>query len=123
MFPLVVQRSHPRRYSRARLHRRSGAARRVRRMRARALNGAAGRVIASGVARTRRLPELLKRDRSVAYLFVAPAVLLLACLLAYPFVRSIWYRLSDARVRETGAFIGDQNIRRIGANGISRQRL
>src|SRR5437899_12289420 len=120
MFPLVVQRSHPRRYSRARLHRRSGAARRVRRMRARALNGAAGRVIASGVARTRGLPELLKRDRSVAYLFVAPAFLLLACLVAYPFVLSICFSLSHARVGDTAELIGLQTFRRSVANSIFR---
>jgi len=92
-------------------------------MRTRTLNGAAGRVIASGVARTRGLPELLKRDQSVAYLFVAPAFLLLACLVAYPFVLSIWFSLSDARVGETGEFIGLENFRRLVANSIFRQTV
>lgn len=92
-------------------------------MRTRTINGAAGRVIAGGVATTRSLPEFLRRDLGVAYLFIAPAFVFLACLVAYPFILAIWFSLSDARVGETGYFIGLDNFRRLVADGIFRQTV
>ena len=74
-------------------------------------------------ALTRGLAEFFARDISVAYAFVAPAFLLLLFLVAYPFVLSVWFSLSDARVGETGVFVGLDNFRRLLGSSIFLQTL
>src|SRR5215470_4772545 len=76
---------------------------------------------ASRVAR-RRL-GFLARDRHVAYAFIAPAFFLLAVLVAYPFVLSVWFSLSDARVGSAGSFIGLDNFARLLSSAIFLQTL
>ena len=63
------------------------------------------------------------RDTPVAYAFIAPAFFLLLFLVAYPFVLSVWFSLSDARVGETGAFVGLDNFRRLLGSAIFLQTL
>ena len=53
----------------------------------------------------RRRPRFLGRDSHVAYAFIAPASFLLVVLVAYPFVLSVWFSLSDARVGNAGSFV------------------
>ncbi len=92
-------------------------------MQIKTVNGDVTGVAASGVARAQRLSDVLARDSAVAYTFVAPAFFLILCLVAYPFVLSLWFSLSDARVGETGSFIGLENFERLIRNGIFQQTL
>lgn len=57
------------------------------------------------------------------WLFVAPAVLLLLGLVAYPFGLAVWFSLSDAWIGQRGRFIGLGNFSRLLSNGIFRQTL
>ncbi|OLD93870.1 MAG: hypothetical protein AUG80_19660 [Candidatus Rokubacteria bacterium 13_1_20CM_4_68_9] len=76
-----------------------------------------------GEAAARGLSDFIARDTSVAYTFVAPAFFLLLFLVAYPFVLSVWFSVSDARVGETGSFVGLANFERLLGSDIFRQTL
>ena len=89
----------------------------------RTLDGEVAKIAARGEAAARPLAERLGRDAPIAYTFIAPAFFLLLFLVAYPFVLSLWFSLSDARVGETGAFVGIDNFRRLLGSGIFRQTL
>ena len=65
----------------------------------------------------------LARDSHVAYAFIAPALFMLVVLVAYPFVLSVWFSLSDARVGNTGSFIGLDNFSRLLSSPIFLQTL
>jgi multiple sugar transport system permease protein len=92
-------------------------------MQLKTLNGDVTKLAERGEAPTRALFDVLVRDTSVAYAFVAPAFFLLIFLVAYPFVLSVWFSLSDARVGETGSFVGLDNFRRLLGSDIFRQTL
>ena len=77
----------------------------------------------AGKAQVRRRPGFLARDSHVAYAFIAPAFFLLVILVGYPFVLSIWFSLSDARVGNTGSFIGLDNFNRLLSSPIFLQTL
>jgi multiple sugar transport system permease protein len=79
---------------------------------------------AAGAPRVaRRRPGFLSRDATVAYAFIAPAFFLLIVLVAYPFVLSVWLSLSDARVGNTGSFVGFDNFTRLLSSPIFLQTL
>jgi len=65
----------------------------------------------------------VNRPRWERRTFIAPAFFLLLFLVAYPFVLSLWFSLRDARVGETGVFIGLENFRRLLASSTFRQTL
>src|SRR2546428_13223386 len=67
--------------------------------------------------------DFLVRDTSVAYAFIAPAFFLLLFLVAYPFILSVWFSLSDARVGDAGVFVGLDNFRRLLTSSIFLQTL
>ena len=92
-------------------------------MQLKTLDGEVAKLTARGEAPTRGLFDVLIRDTSVAYAFIAPAFFFLLFLVAYPFVLSLWFSLSDARVGETGSFVGLDNFRRLLSNSIFRQTL
>src|SRR5215471_15226490 len=78
----------------------------------------------TGEARVaRRRPGFLGRDSHVAYAFIAPAFFLLVVLVAYPFVLSVWFSLSDARVGNTGRFVGLANFNHLLSSSIFLQTL
>jgi multiple sugar transport system permease protein len=78
----------------------------------------------AGEARVaRRQPRFLGRDSHVAYAFIAPAFFLLVVLVAYPFVLSVWFSLSDARVGNAGSFVGLANFSRLLSSSIFLQTL
>jgi multiple sugar transport system permease protein len=81
------------------------------------------KLAARGEAPGRALSDVLVQDTSVAYAFVAPAFFLLLFLVAYPFVLSVWFSLSDARVGESGSFVGLDNFQRLLGSDIFRQTL
>ena len=86
-------------------------------------NGDVTGLAARGDAPARRWSNLLGGDTSIAYAFIAPAFFLLLFLVAYPFFLSVWFSLSDARVGETGSFIGLDNFRRLLRSSIFLQTL
>ncbi|MGH7408952.1 MAG: hypothetical protein ACREKF_13215, partial [Candidatus Methylomirabilales bacterium] len=63
-------------------------------MQIRTANGDVVKAAAGGEGTTHRLSDILVRDASVAYAFVSPAFVLILCLVAYPFVLSLWFSLS-----------------------------
>ena len=77
---------------------------------------------APAVARARR-KGFLARDTRAAWWFITPAFLLLAFLVAYPFVLSVWFSLSDARVGTAGGFVGLGNFERLFSSSIFQQTL
>src|SRR6478736_9580648 len=81
------------------------------------------RPVAVATRVARRRPGFLARDRHVAYAFIAPAFFLLAVLVAYPFVLSVWFSLSDARVGNSGSFVGLSNFSRLLSSSIFLQTL
>src|SRR3989440_4186560 len=81
------------------------------------------KLAARGDAEAARLSDFLVGDTPVAYAFIAPAFFLLLFLVAYPFALSLWFSLSDARVGETGNFVGLDNFARLLRSGIFRQPL
>jgi len=87
------------------------------------LKGATAKLAARRQVPATGLADVLVRDTPVAYAFVAPAFLLLLGLVAYPFVLSLWFSLSDARVGESGSFIGLDNFRRLFSSSIFLQTL
>ena len=76
-----------------------------------------------GDAQPRALADVLVRDTTVAYAFIAPAFFLLLFLVAYPFALSVWLSFSDARVGETGSFVGLENFQRLLTSSIFLQTL
>ena len=56
------------------------------------------------------LTRLLDNEGFLAIVLLAPAVILLAVFIAYPFVMGIWLALSDISVGNPGHFVGLQNF-------------
>lgn len=63
-----------------------------------------------------------RRDTS-GYLFVLPALLVILCLVAYPFCMAIYMSLTNASVASSGIFIGLKNYVDLLQNEIFRQTL
>ena len=57
----------------------------------------------------RRLGALLQREHVLGYLLVLPALVLLAGLVAYPFLMALWLSLTDSVVGRPGGFVGIRN--------------
>ncbi len=55
----------------------------------------------------------LERENILAYILVAPAVIILVLFIAYPFVLGVWLSLTDKTVGHEGSFVGLQNFRNI----------
>jgi multiple sugar transport system permease protein len=66
-------------------------------------------IVARAGLRT-RVRELLDRERFLGPAFVAPAVLLIALLVAYPFCMALYFALSNAFIGRPSHFIGIQNF-------------
>jgi multiple sugar transport system permease protein len=86
-------------------------------------NGDVAKLAAPGEIKAGRLSEVFVRDTPVAYAFIGPAFFLLLFLVAYPFGLSVWFSLSDARVGETGHFVGIDNFAKLLRSGIFLQTL
>lgn len=63
------------------------------------------------------------RDERTGYLMVAPALIALAVLIAYPFLLSIYFSLSDKRVGLPGHFIGLENFEALSQDSVFQQTL
>jgi multiple sugar transport system permease protein len=89
----------------------------------RSLDREVSEIAVRGDAQPRALTDVLVRDTTVAYAFIAPAFFLLLFLVAYPFALSVWLSFSDARVGETGSFVGLENFQRLLTSSIFLQTL
>jgi multiple sugar transport system permease protein len=67
--------------------------------------------------------RLLRPDETTALIFVAPAVTLLALLVAYPFLLSLYLATSDAVVGSAGRFVGLAQFARLVRQEIFQQTL
>jgi multiple sugar transport system permease protein len=62
------------------------------------------------IARPWSLGDLLENERFLAAVLLAPALLLLAVFIAYPFMMGIWLALSSTSVGNPGQFVGLENF-------------
>lgn len=58
-------------------------------------------------------PRYLERESVLGYVLVAPALIILALFIAYPFVLGVWLSLTDKVVGQEGYFVGLENFRNI----------
>src|SRR6185436_20732794 len=73
--------------------------------------GGAGVLVAARRPRFALRPrEWLNREGFLGPLFVAPALLLLLVLVAYPFCMAVYFSLSDAFIGRPSQFIGSRNF-------------
>jgi multiple sugar transport system permease protein len=75
------------------------------------------------ISRRRRLSSWFDNERTLGYVLVAPVVLLLAGLVAYPLSVAIGYALSDRTIADSGEFIGLDNFVNLFQDQIYRQTL
>ena len=73
--------------------------------------------------RRSRLSDLVDSERGLGYLLVAPVVVLLLALVAYPFFMAIGYALSDRTLADPGVFVGLENFVLLWESSIYRQTL
>ncbi len=85
----------------------------------RALEAAA----APGAARLGRLRAWWEQEHVFGYGLILPALLLLVCLVAYPFGMAIYFSLSDYWVGSPGRFVGLANYRELLGNDVFRQTV
>src|SRR5947207_13974197 len=62
------------------------------------------------LARGGRWTNLLEREGSLGYILMAPALLLLAIFMAYPFVLGVAFALRSDRIGSPGEFVGLANF-------------
>src|SRR5215813_10702096 len=73
------------------------------------------------IGRLARLREWWEQEHVFGFGLILPALLLITCLVAYPFCMAIYFSLSDYWVGSPGKFIGLQNFRDILANEVFQQ--
>src|SRR5262249_5854653 len=71
----------------------------------------------------KRLREWWEQEHVFGYGLILPALLVIVCLVAYPFCMAIYFSLSDYWVGSPGQFIGLQNFRDIIANEVFQQTV
>jgi multiple sugar transport system permease protein len=76
-----------------------------------------------GPGRLARAREWWEQEHVFGYGLIVPALLLIVCLVAYPFGMAIYFSLSDYWVGSPGTFIGLQNFRDILGNEIFQQTV
>jgi multiple sugar transport system permease protein len=74
-------------------------------------------------ARRRRPADLLDNEKSLGLILVAPVLLLLAGLVAYPLVVAVSYALSDRTMADEGVFVGLDNFFDLWDDQIYRQTV
>ena len=70
-----------------------------------------------------RIKAAWHRHNASGYAFILPALLVILCLVAYPFVMAIYLSLTDAWVGSEGNFIGFKNYSDLVRNDIFQQTL
>ena len=83
-----------------------------------------GAVRAQEVPRGSWLGSLLEREGALGYILMAPALLLLAIFMAYPFILGIAFALRTDKIGTPGQFVGLANfVRLVTVDGIFRQTV
>lgn len=67
--------------------------------------------------------DFFLRDDVVGYVLIAPALVLIAGLILYPFLYALWLSVSNAWVGASGSFVGFSNYAKLLRNSIFRQTL
>jgi multiple sugar transport system permease protein len=70
-----------------------------------------------------RVREWCEQEHVFGYGLILPALLLIVCLVAYPFGMAIYFSLSDYWVGSPGRFVGLQNYRDILGNEVFRRTV
>jgi multiple sugar transport system permease protein len=73
--------------------------------------------------RLTRIREWWEQEHVFGYGLILPALLLIVCLVAYPFCMAIYFSLSDYWVGSPGKFIGLQNFRDVLGNEIFQRTV
>ena len=76
-----------------------------------------------GPDRLERLHRWWEQEHVFGYGLILPALVLLACLVAYPFGMAIYFSLSDYWVGSPGPFVGLANFREILGNDVFSQTV
>lgn len=74
-------------------------------------------------ARAPSVGELLDREALLAWVLLAPTLVIILIFVAYPFFYGIWLSLSDATIGNAGRFIGLQNFQTLLQDSIFRQTV
>jgi multiple sugar transport system permease protein len=83
-----------------------------------------GAVRAGALPRQSWLKDVFEREGSLGYVLMAPALLLLAIFMAYPFVLGILFALRSDRIGTPGEFVGLANfVRLVSVDSIFRQTV
>lgn len=61
----------------------------------------------------KRLQRALGQDWNVAYVFMAPTVILMGGLIAYPFLRAVYISFTNTTTRDIGPFVGLMNYKNL----------
>src|SRR5215470_7749300 len=83
--------------------------------------GAAGLEVAlphHRAVRPRTAARVLENERLLAFMLLAPTVLILGFFIAYPFVMGVWLSLSNTSVGNVGHFVGIHNFVKAWNDGI-----
>ncbi len=70
-----------------------------------------------------RFERFLENERFLAFILLAPAVVLLSVFIAYPFVMGVWLSLSSTSVGNIGQFVGIRNFAKAWNDSIFQQTL
>jgi len=76
-----------------------------------------------GSGRLARVRQWWEQEHVFGYGLILPALVLIACLVAYPFGMAIYFSLSDYWVGSPGQFVGLDNFREILGNEVFRQTV
>ena len=79
--------------------------------------------LGGGRGRLERLRQWREQEHVFGYGLILPALVLLTCLVAYPFGMAIYFSLSDYWVGSPGQFVGLTNYREILGNDVFRQTV
>jgi multiple sugar transport system permease protein len=74
----------------------------------------------SPAAERGRIRSLLEDERWLAFMLLAPTLLLLGLFIAYPFVKGVTLSLTNAKVGEPGEWVGLANFAKLWNDGIFR---
>jgi len=72
-----------------------------------------------------RMSRWLNREQNLGRIMVAPAIILLLVLVAYPFVLAIWLSFTDTRIAQsaTGSFVGLENYFKLWGRTVFRTKV
>jgi multiple sugar transport system permease protein len=81
-----------------------------------------GLTASPAAARRSRAADRLGKDWQLAYPLIAPILIVILGLIAYPFISSIWYSLQDVKIGGQGRFVGLANYTAL-LTGIESERF